>query len=126
MTGNALAERIAYLALEKKGKDITILDLRGLSDITDFFVIVTCESDIQVKTIASHVEKELRNEKIRVLHKEGFNKSNWVLLDYIEVVLHIFREETREYYALERLWADAKMTKVEDDAGIRVVSENSN
>ncbi len=126
MTEETLAKRIADLALEKKGKDITILDLRGLSDFTDFFVIVTCESDIQVKTIATHIEKEIRNEKIRATHKEGFSKLNWVLLDYIDVVLHIFREETREYYALEKLWADAKMTKVEDDAGIRVVSETSN
>lgn len=123
MTAQVLADKIARMAYNKKGNDITIVDLRGISDIADFFVIVSGESDVHIKTIANHIEKELKSEKIRPWHKEGYNKLNWVLLDYVEVVAHIFKPETREYYDLERLWADAKFIKVEDDANVRVLSE---
>ena len=123
MTAQALADKIARMAYDKKGNDITIVDLRGISDIADYFVIVSGESDVHIKTIANHIEKELKNEKMRPWHKEGYNKLNWVLLDYVEVVAHIFKPETREYYDLERLWADAKFIKVEDDANVRVLSE---
>ncbi len=123
MTGQELAEKIAHFALNKKGKDIVIMDLQGISDITDFFVIVSSESDLHTKTLAHHVEAELQKEQVKPLHREGFTKLNWVLLDYVDVVLHIFRPETRDYYALERLWADAKTIKVVEDAGIRVIPE---
>ena len=123
MTAQVLADKIARMAYNKKGNDITIVDLRGISDIADFFVIVSGESDVHIKTIANHIEKELKSEKIRPWHKEGYNKLNWVFLDYVEVVAHIFKPETREYYDLERLWADAKFIKVEDEANVRVLSE---
>lgn len=126
MTSKELANMISQLALEKKGQDITIMDLHSISDITDFFVIISCGSDIQTKTVANHIEKTLRDEKITLYHREGMSKLNWVLLDYVDVVVHIFREETREFYALERLWADAKVTKVEEDADLRVVPGKSN
>jgi ribosome-associated protein len=126
MESKELAQRISQLALDKKGNDIIILDLKKLSDVTDYFVIVSCESDIHVKTIANFIEDELKKEKIRVWHKEGYSKLNWVLLDYIDVVTHIFRPETREYYGLEKLWADAKITRVEDHATPRVVPQRTN
>lgn len=103
-----------------------MMDLRGISDVADYFIIVSGESDIHVKTLANHVEKELKGEKIRPLHKEGFRQLNWVLMDFIEVVLHVFRPEVREYFALEKLWADAKFTKVEDHVTTRAVSESAN
>ena len=126
MESKELAQRISQLALDKKGNDILILDLKKLSDVTDYFVIVSCESDIHVKTIANFIEDELKKEKIRVWHKEGYSKLNWVLLDYIDVVTHIFRPDTREYYGLEKLWADAKITRVEDHATPRVVPQRTN
>jgi ribosome-associated protein len=123
LSGSDLAKKVADLALEKKAKDITILDLRGLSDFTDFFVIATSESDLQTKTIAAYVEQKLKDEEgLTAYNREGLNRLHWVLLDYVDVVMHIFREETREYYALERLWADAKVIKVEDDATNRNIS----
>lgn len=118
-----LANKIAQLALNKKGYDIRILDLQGLTDVADYFVIVSGESDLHVKTLADFIEKELKNEKIRPWHKEGYTRRNWVLIDYVDTVVHIFRDETRQYYGLERLWADAKVTKVEDDAPIGNLSE---
>lgn len=123
MESKDLAHKISRLARDKKGNDIIILDLKKLSDVTDYFVIVSCESDIHVKTIANFIEDELRKEKIRVWHKEGYSKLNWVLLDYIDVVTHIFRPDTRDYYGLEKLWADAKITRVEDHAAHRIVPQ---
>lgn len=119
MDSQQLANRISQLALEKKGHDVMIMNLQKLSDVADFFVLVTCESDLHVKAIADYIETELEEAKIRLWHKEGYSNLNWVLLDFIDVVVHIFRRETRAYYALEKLWADANITVVEDHAPIR-------
>lgn len=115
MNSVQLSQRISQLAWEKKGKDIVILDLRELTDITDFFVIVTGESDLHVKALCDYIETELEKEKIKYWHREGYEHLNWVLLDYVDVVVHIFRSETREFYGLERLWADAKITRMEEN-----------
>lgn len=125
MNAEELAQRISQLALEKKGQNIVILDLRELTDITDFFVIVSGESDIHVKTLVNHIEKQLKEEGVRVWHIEGYQRLNWVLMDYVDVVVHIFRPEIRAFYGLELLWADAKMTRVEDHADHRIVSEGT-
>lgn len=108
-----LAKKISTLALEKKGHQIAILNVEGLSNVTDYFVIVSGDSDVQLKAIADHIERKLKtDDKIHLYHKEGTNSPNWVLLDYVDVVVHIFRKETREHYGLERLWADAEMKLV--------------
>lgn len=113
MTANELADRISNLALEKKGHQIAVLNVSSLSSVTDYFVIVSVDSDVQLKAIADFIERKLRAEdKIHIYHKEGNNSPNWILLDYIDVVVHIFRKETREHYGLERLWADAEMKLV--------------
>ena len=113
MTSQLLAEKIAVLALEKKGHQIAILNVNGLSSVTDFFVIVSADSDTQLRAIADNIESKLRkDEQIHLYHKEGMNSPNWILLDFIDVVVHLFRKETREYYGLERLWADAEMKLV--------------
>lgn len=110
MLSNELADKISTLALEKKGQQIVILNVTGLSNVTDQFVIISGESDVQLRAIADHIERTLRkDEQIHVYHKEGTNSPNWILLDYIDVVVHIFRKETREYYGLERLWADGDL-----------------
>ncbi len=115
MEATELSKKIGQLALQKKGENILIFDLRGITDVTDFFVIVTGSSDLHVKAIADFIEEELQKAGVRLFHKEGYENLRWVLLDYIDVVVHIFRPETREFYGLERLWADAKITHVEDD-----------
>ncbi len=115
MTSRELSDKISRLAWEKKGRDIVILDLRRLTDVTDFFVIVSGESDLHVKAIADSIETELEKAHIKMWHKEGYEHLNWVLLDYVDVVVHIFRPEVRLYYALEKLWADAKITRMEDN-----------
>jgi len=121
-----LAQRISKLAWEKKGQEILILDLRELTDVTDFFVIISGESDLHVKAITDYIETELEKERIKVWHKEGYQYLNWVLLDYVDVVVHVFRPEIREYYALEKLWADAKFTKVGEDAADRELLTTEN
>lgn len=116
MTAEILADKIANLALEKKGHQIAILNVTGLSSVTDFFVIVSADSDTQLKAIADNIERKLRkDEQIHLYHKEGMNSPSWVLLDYIDVVVHLFRKETREHYGLERLWADAELKLVLED-----------
>ena len=114
-----LAYDIANLALEKKAKQIVVIDLKGTTSITDFFVLMSGDSDTQIKAIADHIIKELRNKKIRVYHKEGYKSLRWVLLDYVDVVVHIFKPKTREFYGLERLWGNAKIDLIMDgdDAG---------
>ena len=114
-----LAYKIADLALDKKAKQIVVMDLDGKTGIADFFILMTGESDTQIKAIADYIVKELRGQEIKVYHKEGYNSLRWVLLDYVDVVVHIFKQDTREFYGLERLWGDAKIDFVMDteDAG---------
>jgi ribosome-associated protein len=109
-----LAYKIADLALDKKAKQIVVIDLDGKTGIADFFVLMSGESDTQIKAIADHIVRELKGQEIRVYHKEGYESLRWVLLDYVDVVVHVFKPETRELYGLERLWGDAKIDFVMD------------
>ena len=107
-----LAARAAALMLDKHAKAVTILDLRGLTSITDFFVICTADSDVQVKAIVDHVDDSLRKAGDKPYHIEGYDKFSWVIVDFVDVVAHVFTSTSREYYGLERLWADAKVSDV--------------
>jgi ribosome-associated protein len=109
------AKKIADIILSKKGYDIKLLDLRKLSPIADFFVICSADSDIQVKAITDEVDNKLRDIGIKCYFKEGYDSLNWVLLDYFDVVVHIFRKESRLFYNLEKLWGDAPVEAIEDD-----------
>ena len=109
-----LAYKIVDLALEKKAKQIVVMDLDGKTAFADFFVLMTGESDTQIKAIADHIVKDLRGQEIKIYHKEGYNSLRWVLLDYVDVIVHIFKQDTREFYGLERLWGDAKIDFVMD------------
>ena len=111
----SLARRIAGLALSKKSESVVILDLREISTVCDFFVLGTGQSELQVKAIADHVEETLDREEIRPWHVEGRNLRRWILLDYVHVVVHIFHKETRDYYRLENLWADAPRETFSDE-----------
>lgn len=102
--------------LEKKGLKISVIDLREVEHaISDYFIICHGESTTQVDAIAESVEKKLKEEaKIRAHHVEGKQNSQWVLLDYFDILVHVFQEEYRSFYMLEELWADGKITRVDD------------
>jgi ribosome-associated protein len=104
---HVLARRAARAALAKKAEDVVILDLRELSSACDFFVLATGLSDPQVRAIHEQVEESLSEVGLRPWHIEGRAGRKWVLLDYVDVVIHVFHRDTREYYRLENLWADA-------------------
>jgi ribosome-associated protein len=114
LTSKELASKLAHLALTKKAEDIKILDLRKLTTITDFFVICTGGSDTQVKAIADAVMDGSKKLGERPWHREGMVNKSWVLLDYVEVVVHIFLNETRNFYGLEKLWGDAPVRALKD------------
>ena len=95
------------LALDRKAQDVTVLDLRGISSATDFFVLATGQSDIQARAIAEHVMEELRAAGIRPLHVEGMDRARWVLMDFVDFVVHVMHPTARDFYQLELLWGDA-------------------
>ncbi len=99
--------RCARLALEKKANDVRALDVRERSSFTDFFLLCSGSSDRQVAAVARHIEDTLRKDGVRALGVEGLREGRWVLLDYGDFVVHVFLEETRRFYDLERLWSDA-------------------
>jgi len=99
--------------LEKKGEDIKIFDLAGLTDMTDQFVIVTGNGNLHVKAIVDKIQDDTLKVS-KPWHVEGYQGLKWVLLDYVDVVVHVFDRVTREYYDIERLWADAKISSVSD------------
>jgi ribosome-associated protein len=109
------ALKIARLALDKKADDVRVLDLRGLVSFTDFFVICSGESTQKVKAIVDNIEDGLSGKKIRPLGIEGRTFGHWVLMDYDDVVVHVFEGETRSYYELEKLWLDAPVVPVDED-----------
>ncbi len=111
-----LTEKISDLIFSKKGSNVKILDLRKLTTIADYFVICSADSDVQVKAISDAVDEGLSSEGIKYWHKEGYSALNWVLIDYVDVVVHIFRNEARNFYNLEKLWGDAPTIAVEDSA----------
>ena len=119
MEGKKLVDRIVELADDKKGENISILDLKGLNYIADYFVIISGDSSPHCEAIADNIEKELRREGVWATHREQDRGSNWSLLDYSDVVVHVFEQTTREFYALERLWGDALFLKekVKKNAG---------
>ena len=109
----------ADLALQKKGEDVVILDLRAFPIGCDFFIIVSAKSNPHARAIAEWIEDELIDHKgVRPWHREGLAYGHWILLDYVDWVVHVFHEEARQYYMLERLWGDAPRERL--DGGIPV------
>ena len=103
------AAKIAKDALEdKKAEDIKVLDLKGISNIADCFVIASGANVNQLRAMASNVEEQLFKAGVKLHHSEGYNGATWILLDYGELLIHLFNREQREFYSLERVWADAK------------------
>jgi len=97
----------AGFALDRKADGVVALDLRGVSSATDFFVLATGTSDIQVRAISEHIVEEMAKAGHRPLHVEGLDRARWVLLDFVDFVVHVFHPVAREFYQLEVLWGDA-------------------
>jgi len=113
-SSKAIAKRVGELAQSKKAFDIQILKLKNISSICDYFVIASGDVDVHVKAIAEAIMDGLRDDEIKPWHKEGLKSGQWILLDYVDVVVHIFQKSVRDFYALEKLWGDA--TKEEIDS----------
>ncbi len=105
--GFILAERACWHLLEKKAEDLVVLDLRGMSDVCDFFVLASGQSSVQVKALAKHLNNELVDAGQKPRGVEGMNDGRWALLDFFDVVVHVFHTPAREYFQLEKLWGDA-------------------
>jgi ribosome-associated protein len=106
-------ERATALAADRKAMDMLVLDLRGISNATDYFFIASGTSDMHVRSIAEHIIEELKKEGHRPNHVEGLRTGRWVLIDYIDFVVHVFHPAAREFYQLERLWGDAPSMALE-------------
>lgn len=102
-----LTKKIYNLLDNKKALDISVLEIKKVSTVADYFVIVTGTSSTHIKALSDYVEDELEKDEIVVNHKEGMQKGEWVLLDYQDIVVHIFNQDKRDYYGLERIWNDA-------------------
>jgi ribosome-associated protein len=110
-----LAVKAAKAALAKKAEDLIVLELTGLTVIADYFIICSADSTTQVKAIAENIEQEFLKKGIKPLGIEGLDYGHWVLLDYGDIIVHVFEKETRAYYDLERLWMDAKAITIDED-----------
>lgn len=111
MTSLKLAQSIAKFAQDKKAQDVMILDMRKVANFCDYFVIGTGQSTRQVQAIADGIGEGLKKQNIKIRHIQGLSDSHWVVLDSGSVVAHVFDKETREFYALEYLWQEAKKVK---------------
>ena len=114
-----LMEKIVKILDDKKGIDIKVLDIRELTTMADYFVICSGTSSPHIKALSDELDEKLSEEGVAFLGKEGFQTANWVLMDYDSVIVHIFNEETREFYSIENLWADAKDVDI-----VELIKEN--
>lgn len=115
LNGLTLAQAAAKAAVDRKGQDVKILDMQGLSPLTDYFVLVSGMNVQQTKALAEHIEKAVEQVGGERRHREGWEAARWVLLDFGDVVVHIFHTEEREFYSLERLWSDATVVPFSDE-----------
>ncbi len=109
-----LAREAARLTLTKRAEDVVILDLRELDGVCDYFVLATGQSEVQTRAIADAVDEGMRARGIRPWHTEGYEARRWILLDYVDFVVHVFHTRAREYYLLDKLWGDAGRETVAD------------
>jgi ribosome-associated protein len=115
----AAAQRAAALCLDMKANDVVVLDLRKVTDMTDCFVIASGTSDTHVRSVGEHVIAELKKDGIQVHHVEGLEQGRWVLLDYVDFVVHLFHPTLRSFYQLERLWSDAEAIEISPEGALQ-------
>jgi len=116
LSGSEIADVGARAALDRKANNVVVLDLRGLSSVADFFVICSGNSDTHVEGIADIIEEKLAEHGAKLWHREGGRGATWILLDYIDVIVHIFTEDARDFYSLERLWGDAAKVTYDEES----------
>jgi ribosome-associated protein len=107
-----LAQRAAAIALDNKANDVVVLSLKGVSDMTDFFVIASGTSDTHVRSLGENIQEGLKRDGASAHHVEGLQQGRWVLLDYVDFVVHLFHPSLRSFYQLERLWSDAQVVPI--------------
>ena len=107
-----LAQRAAAIALDHKANDVVVLSLKGVSDMTDYFVIASGTSDTHVRSLGESIQEGLKQDGSAPHHVEGLTQGRWVLLDYVDFVVHLFHPALRNFYQLERLWSDAEVVPV--------------
>jgi ribosome-associated protein len=107
--------RAVRAALDKKASDVVLLDLRKTPAFTDYFVLCSGQNTRQVKAIADAIEEALRAAKVRPAHIEGYDRAEWILMDYFTFIVHVFTPQTRAFYSLERLWGDAERIEVTEE-----------
>ena len=112
----ASARKVAAFALEKKAVDILVMDVRKVTDVTRFFIVCTGQSSPQVKAIADHIIGSCRSAGLGIYHVEGYDSLRWVLIDLVDIVVHVFLPDVRKYYQLERLWGDAPAEQIDEPA----------
>jgi ribosome-associated protein len=118
MESNELVNYVTELILQKKGSDVLVLNLKKQTTVTDYFIICSASSDVQIKAIADNIIKETKKIGQKPWHNEGYNNLSWVLLDFVDVVVHIFLDNVRKFYNLEGLWGDAEITEIKDNLEI--------
>jgi len=111
----ATAKKVVGFTRDKKAYDVLLMDVRKITSVTDFFVVCSGTSDTQVKAISDHVIESCKKHGIEINHVEGIESLRWVLIDLVEIVVHVFQPEVRSYYQLERLWGDAPTDRFDDD-----------
>lgn len=107
--------RAVRAALDKKAGDVVVLDLRGTPAFTDFFLLCSGNNQRQVQTIADAIQEALRAVKLRPSHVEGYDRADWILMDFFSFVVHVFTPQTRAFYSLERLWGDAERIEISEE-----------
>lgn len=113
-TSIEMANRAIELLKDKKAKDIRLLDIHEISTLSDYFIITTGTSTTQVQAMADELEEKMQRSGYKLYHKEGFRGGRWILMDFSNVVIHLFHAEERQFYNLERIWVDAKDIPVEN------------
>ena len=116
---NGIVSLVVDAALDKKAEDVQVLDLTTLGSITDYFIVCSSRSTRQTQAIADSIQERLREQKVRPGHIEGYTAGEWILMDYMDFVVHVFTDEKRGYYQLEKLWSDAPRLDVSSRAARR-------
>jgi ribosome-associated protein len=111
------ARLAAQICLDYKASDVVLLDLRGVSDMTDYFIVASGTSDTHVRSIGERLADEMKKAGSPAYHIEGLTQGRWVLIDFVDFVVHVFHPTLRNFYQLERLWADAEYVPIEDGKG---------
>jgi ribosome-associated protein len=123
VTSKILAKKIADAALSKKAYDVVIMNLRKVTTMADYFIVCSVDSDTQCRAVADAVKQQLLERGETPARREGYSEGRWVLLDYVDVVVHIFHKDVRTFYNLEKLWGDAEFESVTDEALVQEKKE---